>query len=544
MIRENLDTGESIDLDSPQFTSEQEAEMNAAIGAYVYGGGLARDNGMQQPQYGGVYPGGYGYNPNQPQLQPYQIAANNVRINSPYTMDLMQQPHQFNNPYFNNPFYQSALQGSLQGLQQQQQQVPDRIPVVSGYGTVGNGIGNGMPYSPATIGESYNPYSYNTPVGNNNQTLSIYVEPIRMNGEYLPSLDQEEKLAGIFQREYDRMIEDEANAELQGFNNPSSYFGMNCSRRSTQFERDLYALKQENLENRRDLDIRLSKLAHSVLNDGMEDEEIEDMYTGYYVDTNLKQNCHYRRSMMANVQPASDDYREAYINADVAVTNKFYQIIGVDPDHCDMKTFFDNIGAYGFYLSMEEERKRRIQTRQYNMNTFEFAAKQKVVKHNMEKYGITNLDDIRNNNFGNIINYRSSLQNPEFVNPAYSMIMSENNNNGGMPNPQSAWNINQNQNVINQNGEVDVDKIKQNLSQFKSLAKATISDDGTININYGPGDISEIIKSYGDDDVEINQYEKEYEEGKKTFMDTIFAPKDLSLMYRPPGGLKNESGGG
>lgn len=513
MIRENPYTGESTNLDSP-FTSEQEAEMNAAIGEYIYGG---RNQNNTQPQYsGGVYPGGYGYNPSSPQqqIQPYQMA-----VNSFYMQDLR---GGFNNPYFNqNPYYQQVYQNSIPGNNGQ--------VVVQGYG-IGNGIPNGG-YSPATFGDNspvYNPY-YS--FGNQQpaqQQMQVFIEPIRMNGEYMPFTDQEDRLNDIFQKEYNRMMEDQSGNNGYGYYG-NNYFGspFATSRRSTQFERDLNELKRQNQENRRQFDIRLSKIAHGFQNDGITDEEIEKMYTGYTVNTGIRQINHNRRVALANMQVV-DDNRQTYIEADLAVTKKFYETIGIDPEHCDMKTFFDNIGAYGFALEMEEERKRRIHTKQFDMNTFNYVVRTKAAQRNIELYGQPQNNPLFNQDANQNVMY-SPINNPAFINPALEML-------GQQPN--------YNQNIINQDGNINREAIKQNLSNFPTLSKATISDDGTININYNMGDISDIIKSYGDGDPEINQYEKEYEEKRQDFADTIFAPKVISPVYHPPEKVRNKSGGG
>ena len=200
------------------------------------------------------------------------------------------------------------------------------------------------------------------------------------------------------------------------------------------------------------------------------------------------------------------------------------------------------------------------------MDTFEFAIKQKIVKDKMEKLGITpeelekKFADRFNNSgnngfinaFGNPFNINntngtiSPYKDPRFINPAFE-ILNKNEKRGLMGGPQSGMEINNsNQNVMDQNGNVDTNKIRENLSQFKSFAKATISDDGTININYGPADISEIVKSYGNSDPEINQYEKDYEEAREAFSEQIFAEKVISPVYHPPDkykNIRNKSGG-
>ena len=508
MVRENFYTGEPISTGSP-FTSEQEAEMNAAIGQLYY-------SGMQQPQYGGVYPGGYGYNPQPQQMQPYQMAANN--------------------PYISNPIIAATI-NSQQYQQQQFVNPNNRQPVVQGYyvGQQQPGIGYGIPgtsngYSPATFGGDggfINPFynngqqapMYQAP----NEEYKVFIEPIRMNGEYMPFLDQEDRFNEICKREYNRMIESD-DLGYYGGNFGTNYYGspFSYSRSSTQFERDMNELSRKCRDNRKAFDMRISKMAHSFQNDGVTDEDIEKMYNGYVLNTGLRAASHSRRIAMGQMYTV-DDNHEDYAKADAQITANFYKIIGVDPEHCDMNTFFDNIGAYGFAMQMEEERKKRVHTRQYNMSTYSWILKQKAMQKNSQLYGNQNVQ------FGMLNQYN---HNPGFINPALEMMGQ------------------QSQSVMQQQQVVDKQQIVQDLSRFPTLSRATISDDGTININYGYDDIYKIARSYDNDQAAndnnpiINQYENQYQEERQAFADSIYAEKNLSQRYTPPKPKPKDRGGG
>ena len=578
MIRENAYTGEPMyNIGSP-FTSEQEAEMNAAIGQAIYGNPPPQQPVMQQPynynmmmysqpqqqqisyypyqlpfqqQYqqpqAAYYP--YPPNPSQPQRsvnpafdllreqqyqqQYYQPQPAMVNNNS-YMQDLnpqQQQPQQgqFNNPYFNaNPMYAQALNQSIQ------QNNNGRIPVaVQGYGVTPqpSGIGYGTPTNPATFGETpsfYNPYFYGMDFGRNmssNEELKTYVEPLRPNGEYLPFTDQEDRLNAIFEKEYHRMVE---NDDFYGNNFGSNYYGspFAMSSRSSQLERDLAELARKNRENRKALDIRLSKLAHGFQNDGVTDEDIEKMYNGYVVNTGIRAASYNRRAALSMMVPVSDNH-EYYMQLDRMVTDNFYKTLGVS-EHCTMKEFFDNIGAYGYQLALMEEKKKRMETRQYDKDTFAYVVRKRAVEANIMKYGNKNIDYAIIN--ANQISPSTIMNQPEHLDHALDNL------------PQQQRMLQQLQQQ-QQYSFADINRMKSDLSNFPTLSMATISEDGTINIDYNYEDIYKIMQSYGKDEAAddpnykqqfINQYESDYKDKEQAFADAVFAEKSMGPVYRPP----------
>ena len=579
MIRENAYTGEPMyNIGSP-FTSEQEAEMNAAIGQAIYGNPPPQQPVMQQPynynmmmysqpqqqqisyypyqlpfqqQYQQPQAAYYQYppNPSQPQRsvnpafdllreqqyqqQYYQPQPAMVNNNS-YMQDLNpQQPQQgqFNNPYFNaNPMYAQALNQSIQ------QNNNGRIPVaVQGYGVTPqpSGIGYGTPTNPATFGETpsfYNPYFYGMDFGRNmssNEELKTYVEPLRPNGEYLPFTDQEDRLNAIFEKEYHRMVE---NDDFYGNNFGSNYYGspFAMSSRSSQLERDLAELARKNRENRKALDIRLSKLAHGFQNDGVTDEDIEKMYNGYVVNTGIRAASYNRRAALSMMVPVSDNH-EYYMQLDRMVTDNFYKTLGVS-EHCTMKEFFDNIGAYGYQLALIEEKKKRMETKQYDKDTFAYVVRKKAIENHIMRYGNKNIDYL--------------ILNADQVTPAMIQNQPEGFNHAfdNLAQQQLMLNRIKQEAQQGQDTPVDVNQIRSILANFPTLSTATVSEDGTINIDYKYEDYYKTLDNYDrEKDAEdpnymknfIDEYEADYKEKEQAFADTIFAEKSIGPVYFPP----------
>lgn len=248
MFKTNYYTGEMATSSSQeQYTTEAEAVQNASFGQYAV---------QQQQAY--IPPTTYGL-------------GGNVYYQNPYMIQPQQQGFGYNNNGWANP----ALQ------------------------------------------QGYQPYNQNN---QQQQCSEIFIPPVNMGrGEYIlpANFDEicEDMIYRYCQEEAEwkgKQIAERAMARRNGnyaydfnyYNSPlyaSSYNNFH----STVID-EFKELQSKAKESRYNLDIQLSKLCHNYLNDGMTDEQIEEIYSGKYVSI---ENTVYRYS-------EQDQFQQRFGNPD------------------------------------------------------------------------------------------------------------------------------------------------------------------------------------------------------------------------------------
>lgn len=234
MFKTNYYTGDQVSSpQEEQYTSESEAVFNAGFGQYA-----AQNQGYipQSPTYG---LGGNVYY-QQPQYGPPQTGY----YQNPY----MNQPNGGGQP---NPVLQAGYQAQSPFAQQQQQPQQIYIPPLNFAGT-----------------------EYLLPSNFEELATDMIMKHIEAEAEW--------KAEQIAQR---------SRAQRAGGYNPyayQNYYGGPMYGYYNNFQspitKELEEIKQKAKQSRKDLSIQLSKVAHKWLNDGVTDEQIEEMYSGRYID--------------------------------------------------------------------------------------------------------------------------------------------------------------------------------------------------------------------------------------------------------------------
>ena len=270
MEKRNFYTGELIQDNHPpdntEFISEAEAVHNASFGA-----------NFSQTQYG------LGGNIYQQQSPGFNINPN--YSNPAFARTTYGNPFLFNsegyNPY---PNYFNPAQGFVSPYQQPMMQY-------------------GNPYQNQFYsgGYSANPafQFMNQPYFQQQQQQDMYIAPVNLSGnDYLPMKGFEEEIQNMMTKVIDDQMEADARniaerSKAYGQYNP--YVGMNnyyCmpvyAQRYSSYTQDVYnkirEMKDQARKARIDFSINLSKMVHNYLNDGVDDETIERMYTGERID--------------------------------------------------------------------------------------------------------------------------------------------------------------------------------------------------------------------------------------------------------------------
>lgn len=351
MIKENFFTGEPVQSGSPGFISEQEAIQNAGFGSYDYDPGI-RASMAQQPV--SIFPGGYGYTSSPIQPNP----AFNMYMNPPNDGSGM-----FYNPWL---LYQQQYQQQMMFQQQMQQMMQ--------------------------------------------QEVKTYIQPVSFSGEYLPSIDWEEKtqqlMMNYWLKEQDAMGEQAAKSN--GTYNPfgTNYYGLpyfgsynyNYAL-NMEMSQKIEELKNEAKENRINLSMRLSKLVHNYMKDNCTDQEINDMYHGKIVDNpNQSSGITYGDLMMqqrfSQLEPF--DNSQVYQEYSSNVSNEFHKII---PKDLNLKDTFAKMGELGAQYELEEEvHRRRNVGVLYNSenNAYKIYVREKAAERYHQSKNTTHLKDIVN----------------------------------------------------------------------------------------------------------------------------------------------------
>lgn len=324
-----------------------EAESMASFGMYNYGGPPVPINNM-----------GYGYN------------------GSPY-----QQGIGYNNPY-NYGYYQQP------GYTQY------------GYGYGGPGTGN-----PA-FGNS----NFMQPQA---EDIHVNIPPLNPWGsEYLPPDQYEDKIFDLqwkYWWDYQTSNAEQAidRQNQFGYGYPNYY----CNYYSTPynynyFNGNKYIEQLNDMQDRArqariDLNINLSKLAHNLLGDEYDEQELVEKYTGKTVTVpGMTTLDVYEANRFANLVPF--DNSQAYRDHDAQVSAEFKKRIG---GGTDMKSCFENLALVRYDYAMEEElhRRRRDLKSSYDSNTYKTLIRQKVFNDKVAKEGMkvsNQVQDMKDNLLG------------------------------------------------------------------------------------------------------------------------------------------------
>ena len=323
MIRENFYTGEPIP--PPNLISETEAVQNASFGRNFaeihYGlGGNAYQPQQQNPGYNPYFQTQQmGYNPyiNYSQSNPYMA--------NPYNYS--QQSFNYGSPYGNPVFAYMNRNGMFPQFQQPTQQ------------------------------------------------QQVYIKPVTISGDYLPPAGIENEINEMMRKVIDEQMETDAKniaARSKAYrdNNFNPFYTSNYyqlpvfAQQYSSYNREVYSrieqIKQEAKQARTDFSINLSKIAHHYLNDGVDDDQIEDMYTGKYINVNdnsdfsgiYRQMCFQQRAQ--NLVPVDPAAKYRYQIA--AVQNEIRKYI---PEDADLEKTSEGMNELFTKWKLEEEKDRR-----------------------------------------------------------------------------------------------------------------------------------------------------------------------------------------
>ena len=383
MIREDFYTGEPVQSGSPpNFASENEAANMASFGKYDYDPGMRTV--VSSPV--SIYPGQDGYN-----------TIGGIGMNPYYS--------QYGNPQPTYGAYRNMGNPVLQ----------------PGYG----GYGGSYYQSPYYQQPYYQQYQ---------QPTSYHVPGISYGGEYLPPIDYEEKISQLQNELWRKREELDAEKEVERASQQSYYGGYNSygynyygmpfyntyqyNNLNNEIRQKANEMQDQARQNRIDLNMKLSKLAHNFNHDKITDEAISKRYNGY--DVEIPQSIiplyqiSYEQTRLESMVPF--DNSQMYRDFHAAVSREFNKII---PKDSNLKDTFDNMGIVAAEWEMEEEmHRRKDHTNLYNNtnNAYKHFVRQKAKERYCKEKGITMLPN------GQGINIQQTRQ--QFVNQ--SSVLSQN----------------------------------------------------------------------------------------------------------------------
>lgn len=455
MIREDLYTGEVVnDPISPGLNDEIQAEEYASFGKYAY------TPGYQQPAYT-MYPGGYGYNPiGQSPINP----ISGIGMSPPVYNNAA-------NPAFGYINAQTPSSSFKRGF-------PTEEDIKSGYKTIS------VPVNPIDFASSS-------------------VLPEKGFQEKIERLELE-FLEKMIQSQYDQSRQPSYGGGYQPYYSGYNYYGVaysnpyNSSNMAliNEYRDKCEAIKQEAKERRLNLQKHLSKLAHNYLNDGVTDEQIEELYNGdKTIEIPVWQTPEYYHHINRIQNMVPFDNTQYYVDHDRRVSEEFNSII---PKDSDMKTCFANLGLLWHKWEREEEQKARKDM------SLMYTGKNGAYRHYVRT----------------MAKQRYESKNPGNIHPGFAPDLGGHNYPGenikGAP-PKG--------------DELDnaIANLESNLmSEFPILSEnATIKEDGSINITYGFGPNKG--QSYN------NSQEQEYDQKRREFLGFLNSIPDASgLMNANP----------
>lgn len=348
MRKEDFYTGELLqDSSPPNLQNEAEAAQMASFGKYDYDPGMRM---MTQPIQ--LTPGAYGYNTN-----PYGYTNFNNYMNQPmYGLGMnpymYQQQQQYYNPNMGNP----AL-NAYNNQQQQQSQFPQQY----------------------------------------------FVKPVNFSGDYLPPADYEEQIQKwkleLWNKQQEQEVKDMVDRKNSCYYSPYgsgygyNYYGvpyyMQYNNANNDVARLVHEMEEEAKQNRVNLNIQLSKLAHNICGHNCDDKEIEKRYTGEYVDVPQEmiavQQEMYNCNRFANMVPF--DNANYYREKDAEVSREFNSVVSKDSN---MKECFEDMGVlHAKYVLQEEYHRRKDGGLLYNSddNSYKYFVRAKAAERYAQKTG-------------------------------------------------------------------------------------------------------------------------------------------------------------
>lgn len=357
MKKEDMYGGESLELGSPpneQYASYSEAISNAGFGKYLYD---PAQRLMSQPV--NLFPGGYGYSthPN-PGPQQYYTSPPIGLGSNPYMGGQMYSPYR-PNPVFQQPFYQ---------------QQP--------------------------------------------QEITYFIKPVNFSGnEFLPSDNYEDEIEKLKLKYW---MEEQENAAKntngystnQYYGYGTNYYGVpyynpwQYNSVNSEIQQKITELENEARENRIQMNMNLSRLAHNIAGDGEIDESaLDEVYRGKTVQspTGMTTQDVYDNMRFNSMIPF--DNSQFYRDHNMAVSREHNMII---PKDSDMQHCFSSFGELHAKYDMEEEQhRRRNGASLYNSNNdaFKYFVRSKAA----ERYGRTN-NPVMSNGFNPGMNQFPTLQ--------------------------------------------------------------------------------------------------------------------------------------
>jgi hypothetical protein len=234
------------------------------------------------------------------------------------------------------------------------------------------------------------------------QEIKSFIPPVNFGGEYLPSLDWEEKVNGLIAK-YSEMQEEEFVERVmngqKGYGYGNNYYGTpyfspygNFSPLSREISQVVEEMKAEARESRIEFNKMLSRAAHSYLNEEISEEELDERYRGKYIDTPGYKGITYQEVAEQNQldRLVPFDNSSIYRNHNAKVSQEFHQII---PEESNLVDTFVNTGVLMAKYDMdEEEHRRRNAAGLYDSSTgaYKYFVRAKAAERYAKKNGISN----------------------------------------------------------------------------------------------------------------------------------------------------------
>lgn len=346
-----------------------EAESMASFGTYNYGGPPVQ-----------ITPGGYGY-----YGSPYQQG---IGYNSQYNFGGYQQPYYtqfgYGGPGTGNPAFGMGYQ------QPQAEDVKVNIP-------------------------PHNPWG----------------------SEYLPPDGYDDKIFDLqwkYWWDYQTSSAEQAIEQPNqfGYGYPNYYGGYYYSTpynynyfNGNQYIEQLNEMQDKARQARIDLNINLSKLAHNLLGEEYNENDLIEKYTGKTITVpGMTTLDVYDMNRFANLIPF--DNSQAYRDRDAQISAEFKKRIG---EETDMKSCFENLALVRYDYAMEEElhRRRRDLKSTYDSTAYKTLIRQKIFNDKVAKEGkiVTNqVQDMKDNLLGSgmfpVLNQNARLADDGTLNITYS----------------------------------------------------------------------------------------------------------------------------
>lgn len=190
-------------------------------------------------------------------------------------------------------------------------------------------------------------------------------------GEMLLPTNIEEicnKLQMEMDAEQEEAIE-QRRKRFQGYFNNNygyNYYGLpytdyNDSSVTMKYRNKINKIKQEAIQKRTNFNKNITKLVHSYLQDGVTDEDIDNLYSGYeYTIPADKVRQESNMNKLSKMVPMdnANAYREHYRQ----LSNQYTSLVGENPN---MNEFLNNLGLVQIQENLEKEYHRRKDLSQY-----------------------------------------------------------------------------------------------------------------------------------------------------------------------------------